>query len=109
MKAKRIMALGMAAAMTAGILSGCGSGGNSQVSVDENGNETRYYPMGRIFAHAVGTSEINQSGIELSQNFYMLQSNANPILNAIQDIRGDKKSGRSGNHYIKCQVAGSSL
>lgn len=39
MKAKRIMALGMAAAMTAGILSGCGSGGNSQVSVDENGNE----------------------------------------------------------------------
>ena len=49
--------------------------------------------MGRIFAHAVGTSEINQSGIELSQNFYMLQSNANPILNAIQDIRGDKNQG----------------
>ena len=65
----------------------------AETLVDENGNETRYYPMGRIFAHAVGTSEINQSGIELSQNFYMLQSNANPILNAIQDIRGDKNQG----------------
>ena len=41
----------------------------AETLVDENGNETRYYPMGRIFAHAVGTSEINQSGIELAQNF----------------------------------------
>ncbi len=65
----------------------------AETLVDENGNETRYYPMGRIFAHAVGTSEINQSGIELSQNFYMLQSNGNPILNAIQDIRGEKNQG----------------
>lgn len=65
----------------------------AETLVDENGNETRYYPMGRIFAHAVGTSEINQSGIELSQNFYMLQSNANPILNALQDIRGEKNQG----------------
>jgi len=65
----------------------------AETLVDENGNETRYYPMGRIFAHAVGTSEINQSGIELSQNFYMLQSNGNPILNALQDIRGEKNQG----------------
>ncbi len=65
----------------------------AETLVDENGNETRYYPMGRIFAHAVGTSEINQSGIELSQNFYMLQSNGNPFLNALQDIRGEKNQG----------------
>lgn len=65
----------------------------AETLVDENGNETRYYPMGRIFAHAVGTSEINQSGIELSQNFYMLQSNGNPILNALQDVRGEKNQG----------------
>lgn len=65
----------------------------AETLVDENGNETRYYPMGRIFSHAVGTSAINQSGIELSQNFYMLQSNSNPILNALQDIRGQKNQG----------------
>ena len=65
----------------------------AETLVDENGNETRYYPMGRIFSHAVGTSEINQSGIELSENFYMLQSNGNPILNALQDIRGEKNQG----------------
>ncbi len=65
----------------------------AETLVDENGNETRYYPMGRIFAHAVGTSEINQSGIELAQNFFMLQSNGNPILNALQDIRGEKNQG----------------
>ncbi len=65
----------------------------AETLVDEVGNETRYYPMGRIFAHAVGTSEINQSGIELAQNFFMLQSNGNPILNALQDIRGEKNQG----------------
>lgn len=65
----------------------------AETLVDENGNESRYYPMGRIFAHAVGTSEINQSGVELSQNFFMLQSNGNPLLNALKDIRGEKNQG----------------
>lgn len=62
----------------------------AETLVDENGNETRYYPMGRIFAHAIGTSDINQSGVELSHNFYLLQSNANPIYNMFLDIRGTK-------------------
>ena len=65
----------------------------AETLTDENGNETRYYPMGRIFAHAIGTSEINQSGVELSQNFYMLQSNGNPIWNLIRDIQGEKNPG----------------
>lgn len=65
----------------------------AETIVDENGNESRYYPMGRIFSHAVGTSDINQSGVELAQNFYMLQSNGNPLLNALNDIRGGKNQG----------------
>ena len=65
----------------------------AETLVDEYGDEVRYYPFGRIFSHVVGTSEINQSGIELSQNFYLLQSNENPILNAIKDIRGQKNEG----------------
>lgn len=65
----------------------------AETLVDDDGNETRYYPLGRIFSHAIGTSEINQSGVELSENFYMLQSNGNPLLNAIRDIRGQKNQG----------------
>ena len=65
----------------------------AETITDENGEETRYYPLGRIFAHAVGTSEINQSGLELSNNFYMLQSNSNPLYNVINDLRGIKNQG----------------
>ena len=65
----------------------------AETLIDEYGNETRYYPMGRIFSHVIGTSEINQSGVELSQNFYMLQSNSNPITNTMNDLRGEKNHG----------------
>ena len=65
----------------------------AETLIDEYGDEVRYYPYGRIFSHVIGTSEINPSGIELSQNFYLLQSNANPLLNAIKDIRGEKNQG----------------
>ena len=65
----------------------------AETLIDDYGNETRYYPMGRIFSHVVGTSEINQSGVELSENFYMLQSNGNPITNSLNDIRGNKNQG----------------
>lgn len=65
----------------------------AETLIDDYGNETRYYPMGRIFSHVVGTSDINQSGIELSQNFYMLQSNSNPIVTSLNDIRGEKNQG----------------
>lgn len=65
----------------------------AETLVDDYGNETRYYPFGRIFSHVVGTSEINQSGVELSENFYMLQSNGNPLFNALRDIRGQKNQG----------------
>lgn len=65
----------------------------AETLIDENGEEVRYYPCGRIFSHVVGTSQINQSGIELSQNFYMLQSNENPLKNAMNDIQGEKNQG----------------
>lgn len=60
---------------------------------DENGNESRYYPFGRIFAHTVGTSEIDQSGLELTNNFYLLRSNTNPLHNILNDLRGIKNQG----------------
>ncbi len=64
-------------------------------NVDDEGNEYRYYPYGSIYAHAVGTSDINLSGIELLENYDLLQSNANPASNAVQNLKGEKKPGDS--------------
>lgn len=53
-----------------------------------DGSETRNYPYGRMFAHAVGFSTNGKSGIESASNFQLLRSHAfflEKILNEIQD------------------------
>lgn len=60
----------------------------AETLVSEDGIETRYYPYGSIFAHAVGYSVLGKSGIELSENFTLLTSNtffADKISNEFQD------------------------
>ncbi len=64
-------------------------------NTDDWGNEYRYYPYSNIYSHVVGTSDINLSGIELLENFDLLQSNANPASNAVQNLKGEKKPGDS--------------
>lgn len=54
----------------------------------EDGTETRSYPYGRMFAHAVGFSTNGKSGIESLDNFQLLRSHAfflEKIWNEIQD------------------------
>ncbi len=41
---------------------------------DGSGNETRYYPYGDLFAHAVGFSTHGKSGVENMTNFNLLTS-----------------------------------
>lgn len=53
-----------------------------------NGTESRSYPFGRMFAHAVGFSTHGKSGIESAANFQLLRSHAfflEKILNEVQD------------------------
>lgn len=53
-----------------------------------DGSETRNYPYGRMFAHAVGFSTNGKSGIESASNFQLLRSHAfflEKTLNEIQD------------------------
>lgn len=53
-----------------------------------DGTETRSYPYGRMFAHAVGFSTNGKSGIEAADNFQLLRSHAfflEKIWNDIQD------------------------
>jgi len=63
--------------------------------IDDNGSVSRYYPLGSVFAHVVGTSDVNKSGIEASAESWLLTSNANPLERAINEIRGDKNIGDS--------------
>lgn len=65
----------------------------AQTVVDENGNETRSYPYGALFAHSVGFSTHGKTGVELLANYKLLTSNA-PILEiAENEFKGEKNIG----------------
>ncbi len=54
----------------------------------QDGTESRSYPYGRMFAHAVGFSTNGKSGVESLDNFQLLRSHAfflEKIFNEIQD------------------------
>lgn len=60
----------------------------AQTIVGEDGSETRYYPYGNMFAHAVGYDSNGRSGIESFGNFSLLRSHAfflEQVFNGIQD------------------------
>lgn len=44
--------------------------------VSEDGSEYRYYPYGEVYAHVVGFSSHGKSGLESTENFDLLTSNA---------------------------------
>lgn len=67
----------------------------AQSLVDEDGNETRVYPYGRIFAHVVGYSTHGRSGIENLANFSLLRSNIFYMEKAVNQIQGEKSPGDS--------------
>ena len=48
----------------------------AKTETDSEGNETRVYPYGRVFAHAVGYDSNGRGGIELSKNSQLLSSHA---------------------------------
>lgn len=65
----------------------------AQTVVDEEGNETRYYPYGSLFSHSVGYSTHGKTGVELMANYKLLTSNT-PILEyAANEFKGDKNDG----------------
>lgn len=59
-------------------------------SVDSEGNETRVYPYGSVFAHIVGYSTRGSTGVESLAGTYLLSSSISPIqiaINQFQDIK----------------------
>ncbi len=56
----------------------------------ENGKETREYPYGNMFAHAVGYATHGRAGVEALGNYYLLQSNAPLSEKVSMDAAGAK-------------------
>ena len=58
-----------------------------------NQGDTRYYPYGDLFAHAVGYSSYSKAGIELIGNFYLSDSNANVLERFVNTLKEEKNEG----------------
>ncbi len=61
--------------------------------VDEEGNETRVYPYGEMFAHVVGFSTNGKLGLESSCNYYLLSSHSSFLEKATNLFQGEKNQG----------------
>lgn len=71
------------------------SGGEvlAETITDSEGNDTRRYPYGSIFAHVVGYSTHGKTGIESQANFDLLRSNTFFLEKAGNEIQGEKSIG----------------
>lgn len=65
----------------------------AQTLVDEDGNETREYPYGEVFAHVVGRVSRGTSGIEATENIRLLTTNQNTFKVMYTDLIGEKSLG----------------
>ncbi|MCR4672451.1 MAG: penicillin-binding protein 2 [Lachnospiraceae bacterium] len=63
--------------------------------VNSDGTMEREYPYGRLFAHAVGTSEINLSGAELYAGYDLVSSDTGILEGILYDITGQRPPGHS--------------
>lgn len=61
--------------------------------MDGEENETRVYPFGDIFDHAVGYSTKGKTGIEALANFYLLTSHVNLMEQVGNELTGNKNPG----------------
>lgn len=65
----------------------------AETRTDSDGGEYRNYPYNEMFAHVVGMSSTNKSGIESFGEYYLLTSSINPMQKAYNDLIGEKSAG----------------
>lgn len=65
----------------------------AQTVTAEDGTESREYPYGDLFAHAVGFADKGKSGLESVQNFNLLTSNAFFLEKLAKEFKGEKNIG----------------
>lgn len=67
----------------------------AHTALDEEGNETRTYPYGNMFAHIVGYSTKGRTGVEALANYYLINTNTSLANKAANDAAGRKNPGDS--------------
>ncbi len=65
----------------------------AETIVDQNGEESRYYPYGEMFSHVTGYSQNVRTGLEKQLNFTLLRSHAFFVEQLMCDFSGEKKIG----------------
>lgn len=65
----------------------------AQTVEDDDGNSKRVYPYKDLFVHVVGRFDKGKTGIELSENFNLLTSNANPVEKIFNELSEKKNVG----------------
>lgn len=76
----------------------------AHTDTDDDGNPVRVYPYGRMFAHVIGTSQVNKSGVELSEDYDLVTSLINPVEKILNDLRGEKDPGNIVTTTLNAQL-----
>jgi peptidoglycan glycosyltransferase len=65
----------------------------AETIIDEDGNASRNYPYGEMFAHVTGYSSNVRTGLEKQLNFTLLRSNTFFVEQLMCDLTNEKKMG----------------
>lgn len=65
----------------------------AETKVNEDGDETRVYPYGELYAHVVGYDSKGKSGLESAENFNLLTSNAFFVEKFVKEFQEEKNIG----------------
>ncbi len=65
----------------------------AETITDSEGNSTRHYPYGNMFAHATGYSAKVRTGLEKQMNFTLLRSHGFFVDQLVCELTGEKKIG----------------
>lgn len=55
---------------------------------NDDGTQTRYYPYGNLFSHSIGYASKGKAGVELLENYYLINTDNNAIVRAQNSSEG---------------------
>lgn len=84
---------GLADRVTRGSLLGNDGTVLARTVTDGEGNETREYPFGSLFAHVIGYAAPGKTGLESYANFYLLSSHDNLSHRIMRELSDEKQAG----------------
>jgi len=85
----------MAERVVRGDIVDCDGNVLATTEVSDDGNETRVYPYGKLYAHVVGYDVNGKAGLELSENFDLLTSSAFFIERIVNQMKNKKNMGNT--------------